>query len=255
MIRWIVDWVGRLYQPYFRPRVDGLETIPTGPALYVGNHNGGSLTPDTWILCRAVYRRYGMDGMPFALGHQFVMNAPLIGNWLRSLGGIEAHPEAAARLLDAGYKVLVYPGGDVDAYRPSRNRHKVVFDGREGYIRLALRCGVPIVPVVTVGAHDIFYVIDDGRRFADWLGLSERWRVKVWPITVSIPWGLTLGPPPPFVPYPAKIHVRILPPIPFERTGPATADDDNYVAQCAQRVESTMQQAMDEMVAESRTLS
>lgn len=39
--------IGPALERYFRPVVRGVERIPEGAALYVGNHNGATLSPDT----------------------------------------------------------------------------------------------------------------------------------------------------------------------------------------------------------------
>jgi hypothetical protein len=40
------------------------------------------------------------------------------------------------------------------------------FVGRQGYARLAMETGAPIVPLVTAGAHESFMVLGQGRRIA-----------------------------------------------------------------------------------------
>ena len=112
------DVAGPILWKWFRPRVRGLENIPDGGALYVCNHSGGFMTPDTWILAVALTRERGTDDVPYALAHQVVMEAPLTNQLLPAMGAIAANPENAHRVFAAGRKVLVYPGGDLDAFRP-----------------------------------------------------------------------------------------------------------------------------------------
>jgi 1-acyl-sn-glycerol-3-phosphate acyltransferase len=166
------------------------------------------------------------------------------------LGAVRASHDNGEKLLQRGEKVLVYPGGDEDALRPYRRRNEVVFGGRQGYIRLALRTGVPIIPVVAAGAHATFYVIDDLRWLAKLIGANRWGRFKVWPLTLSIPWGLTLGPLLPHIPWPTKILIEILEPFHFERTGPEAAADEAWVSECSRRVESTMQSTLYRLAAE-----
>jgi len=77
--------------------------------------------------------------------------------------------------------------------------------------------------------------------------------MKVWPIIVSLPWGLTVGPILPHLPVPSRIRVDVLEPIRFERTGPEAAADDAWVERCHERVLDTMQARLDELAAEART--
>jgi hypothetical protein len=73
----------------------------------------------------------------------------------------------------------------------------------------------------------------------------------VLPITVSVPWGLTVGAPP-FVPLPVPIFIDILEPISFERSGPEAAEDASYVDECHQRVLDCMQLRLDQLMEERR---
>ncbi|MSP59639.1 MAG: glycerol acyltransferase [Myxococcales bacterium] len=244
-----LHFIEKVLIPWHRGEVRGVERVPSGAALFVGNHNGGLMTPDTFIFCRAIYRAHGLDGVPYGLGHEVPLSMPILNQLVVPLGAVRACDENARRLFDLGRKVLVYPGGDEDAMRPFRHRNRIVFGGRRGYIRTALRHSVPIIPVVAAGAHSTFIVLDDLRWLARWLGVDRRLRIKVWPAVLSFPWGLTVGPPPFYVPFPSKIRIEILDPIHFDRVGPEAAADAAYVAACAARVEAAMQQTLDRLVA------
>lgn len=249
--------IARLYryfhgflERYFRFEARGLERIPRGAGLYVGNHSGGILTPDSFLFGCALYRERGPEDLPFGLGHEIAIRLPVIHQVILPLGAVRASHENAHRLFAAGKKVLVYPGSDYDDMRPYRDRNRVVFGGRQGYMRLALREGVPIIPVVTCGSHESILVLDDGRWLARLTG-ADRWlRVKVWPITLCLPWGLWLGPTPLYIPFPSWVLQEVLPPITFERTGPEAAADPEYVTACSARVESAMQACMDRLAEE-----
>jgi 1-acyl-sn-glycerol-3-phosphate acyltransferase len=209
------------------------------------------LTPDTWIFAVALTRERGTDDVPYALAHQVVMEAPLTNQALSAMGAVAANPENAHRVFAAGRKLLVYPGGDLDAFRPSRDRGRVIFGPRRGYVRLALSEGVPIIPVVSAGSHDVWWVVSDGRWLSRLLRTHKFLRTDVLPITVSVPWGLTVGAPP-FVPLPVPIFIDVLEPIFFERSGPEAADDASYVDECHQRVLDSMQLRLDQLMEERR---
>lgn len=235
------------FRRYHRAEVTGLGRIPDGPALYVGNHSGGLLSIDTFLAFAEVVLGRGVEHAPYALTHSVIVRLPGINQVIVPLGAVEASRQNADRLLAAGHKVLVYPGGDIETFRPFRQRHRVKFGGRRGWIRLAIRQGVPVVPVATAGAHATFLVIDDMPWLARMLGLHDLLRTDVWPLIFSLPWGLTVGPCPPYIPFPAKILTEFLDPITFNRSGPAAASDDAYVDTCAYRVEAAIQRAVDRM--------
>jgi 1-acyl-sn-glycerol-3-phosphate acyltransferase len=166
---------------WHRAEVRGLDAIPTGPVLFVGNHNAATSTPDTWLALSALYAQRGLAGLPFGLAHSAVRSAPVLGPLMGRLGAVPAGHDHALSLFAAGHQVLVYPGGDVEAMRPFRDRDRLRFAGRRGYIRLALRAGVPIVPLVAAGAHATFIVLSDLPWLARALGVDRRFRLTVFP--------------------------------------------------------------------------
>ena len=200
-------------QLYFRAEVHGFENIPDEPVLFVGNHSGGANTPDTFMFTLAYHTFMTVEGRPLvALAHQAVVRIPVIGDIARKYGMVQAGQSAAAELLTEGANVLVYPGGDVEALRPGRARNKIVFDGRQGFLKLAHGRRVKIVQVVAVGGQETFFVLNDGRRLAKLLRFDKLFRAKSLPLSLSIPWGLLLGDLP-HIPIPAKIRMQVLPPI------------------------------------------
>ncbi|MBF0450659.1 MAG: 1-acyl-sn-glycerol-3-phosphate acyltransferase [Candidatus Magnetomorum sp.] len=254
LIEKIAPYLHFVLRNYFRSTVRGVYRIPQGPGLFVGNHNAAMLTPDSFIFASEVCQMRGVHEVPYGLGHEVTISFPFVHQVIVPLGAVRASHENAHRLFQQQKKVIVYPGGDFDAMRPFRHRNKIIFGGRKGYIRLALRESVPIIPLVTAGAHSVYIIIDDMRWLAKLLRLDRIARLNVFPLTLSIPWGLTLGPLSLFIPYPTKISIEILDPVYFKHSGPEAAQDEIYVQECSQLVETTMQKALDRMVGEKNDL-
>jgi 1-acyl-sn-glycerol-3-phosphate acyltransferase len=146
-------------QLYFRAEVHGFENVPDEPVLFVGNHSGGANTPDTFMFTLAYHTFMTVEGRPLvALAHEVIVRIPVIGDIARKYGMVQAGQSAAGELLAEGANVLVYPGGDVEALRPWRDRNKIMFDGRKGFLKLAHERRVKIVPVVSVGGQETFFV-------------------------------------------------------------------------------------------------
>lgn len=229
---------------FFEPDVRGMEHLPEGAALIVANHNAGVLMPDVFVLADAIRRERGEAHLPYALVHDALFMFGPVRTRLEKLGALRANASGANEAFRAGKKVLVFPGGDLESMRSYRKRHRIVFGPRRGYVKLAIRQGVPIAPIVTVGAHEAFMVLSDGARIASFLRLPKWLRVNVCPTVLSVPWGLTVGFPPPFLPVPTRIVMECLAPIHFARSGEGAALDETYVEACHQEVVSAMQSAM-----------
>ena len=230
---------------WFRGEVRGLERIPEGPCLLVGNHSGGTLIADTFVFAQAFYDHFGPERTFHQLAHDLVFRVPGVRSMLTSYGTVPANPENMRRALDRDAALLVYPGGDEESYRPSWESAKVDFAGRKGFARLARELDVPVVPVVAIGGQETALFLGRGRRFARALGLDRAMRLKVLPTQVAPPFGLTVLDLPARVPLPAKITVEVLDPMDLRETdGPDEAYD---------LVTGRMQEALDEL-AEERTL-
>ena len=239
-----------LLEAYFRPVVRGLERIPSGAGLYVGNHSGLMLTLDTFTLFGEILRRRSMDDVPYGLAHEIAIALPLLRDLVVPLGAVRASHDNARRIFDSGHKALVYPGSDYDSFRSYRDRDRIKFGPRRGYLRLALRSGVPIIPAVTAGSHEMCVVLDEGQWIARGLRLDRLLRAKAWPIVFTLPWGITVGPPLFYLPLRTQFFQEILAPIRFDRQGEEAADDDAYVDRCHEQVVDTMQAALSRLAAE-----
>src|SRR3954470_2778701 len=228
---------------YFRADVKGLEKIPAeGPVLLVGNHSGGNLTPDTTVFTLAFVTYFGVERKFFQLAHNLVLAMPGLGR-LRKYGTVAASPRNAELALDQGAALLVYPGGDYEVHRPSWETAKVDFGRRKGWIRLAMEKDVPIVPVVSLGGQETALFLTRGERLSKLLRLDKMFRLKVLPISLSLPWGLNVGDMLGHFPMPAKIRIRALDPVNVrEEFGENPDLDDVY-----DHVLSRMQASLDHM--------
>ena len=202
---------------YFRADVRGLQNIPEeGPVLLVGNHSGGNLTPDTHVFTLAFSTYFGVERRFHQLAHNLVLSMPGLSS-LRKYGTVAATPENAAKALDVGAALLVYPGGDYEVHRPTWESAKVDFGGRRGFIRLAKERKVPLVPVVAIGGQETALFLSRGERLARLFGLDRMLRLKVLPISLALPWGLNVGDMLGHIPLPAKITIQVLEPIDVSR--------------------------------------
>ena len=240
---------------YFRLELSGWERLPEEPSLLIGNHSGGSLTMDAWTFVAAWWRRFGAERVLHPTAHDVLMAAPGLGDYFRQVGVIPASRQGVTAALSAGCDVIIWPGGDLDAMRSWRRRDEAVLAGRKGFVRTAIRSGVPIVPVATVGGHDTAFVLSEGRWIANGLdrvsGLKKKLRGSQLPIVLGFPFGLTIETVPTHLPLPAKIRTELLDPIHVDHD-PERVNDREYVESIYREVESAIQGGMDRLAKQRR---
>jgi 1-acyl-sn-glycerol-3-phosphate acyltransferase len=247
-IREQLPWMWLAASIWFRGEVRGLGNIPdSGPVLLVGNHSGGNITPDTAVFTLAFSTFFGVERNFYQLAHNLVLSMPALG-WLRKFGTVAASQSNARKALQSGAALLVYPGGDYEVHRPSWQRNKVDFDGRKGFIRLALGQNVPIVPVVSIGGQETAFFLSRGEGLAHSLYLDRLFRLKVLPVSLALPWGLNLGDMLGHIPLPAKITIETLPAIDLRQEfGPQPDIQEVY-----DHIVRLMQDTLDALAAERR---
>jgi hypothetical protein len=244
----IAPFLQGLYDHYFRCEVTGWENVDSlkddEKVLFVGNHNG-LLTFEVLMLFYGWWNRYKFTRRALGLAHGVAIDNPIF-RWLTTrIGAIPADPDVAMEAFKKGFSLLVFPGGEKEAFRPYSERKKVDFFQRKGFVRLALKAGVPIVPVISVGAHETYVILHRGEEIAEKLGLKDRFRLHGVPITyrgIFFMWCMVTGvftffplllAPAAFasifVPMPAKMSFRVLPKINVvEMLDPALSDEENH---------------------------
>jgi 1-acyl-sn-glycerol-3-phosphate acyltransferase len=228
---------------WFRMEIEGWEHLPEPPVLLIGIHSGAPFVWDAWTVGIQWWRRFGTDRPLHGTAHDALMASPLIGSYFRKMGVLPAAPDSIASALEAGHDVALWPGGEIDSLRPWTDRDQAVLAGRKGFIRMAIRAGVPIVPIATVGGPDSMPVLARGRRLAQALQLDKVARLKMVPISIQAPWGISPAMLPE-LPLPTKIRTAFQPPVKLSRD-PAKAKDDDYVERKYDEVQQSIQDGMD----------
>jgi len=215
LVRHVVDLLRPVVKVYHRSEVRGLEHIPPGRALLVGNHSGGLTTPDFAIFAVDYYQRFGYDRPLYVLGHDSLFHGPA-AEFLPHLGIIRANPENAAAALATDTAVLVFPGGDMEVYRPTVVENVIDFAGHTGYVATAAAARAPIVPVVSIGGQETQMYLSRGVWLARALRLDKMerrlLRTDILPVSFGFPFGLSVLVPV-NMPLPSKIVCEVLDPI------------------------------------------
>jgi 1-acyl-sn-glycerol-3-phosphate acyltransferase len=236
---------------WFRMEIDGWENLPDPPALLIGIHSGAPFVWDAWTIGAQWWRHFGSERPLHGTAHDALMAMPGIGAYFRKMGVLPAAPDSIAGALAAGHDVALWPGGEKDSLRPWTKRDKAILAGRMGFVRLAIRSAVPIVPIATVGGPDSMPVLTTGRRLAKVLQLDKVARIKVLPIALQAPWGLSPALLPE-IPLPTKIRTAFQEPVELD-SDPDRAEDREYVESKYHEVCNSIQSGMD-MLARRRRL-
>lgn len=241
----VVGILRPIVKRYFRSEVRGLSNIPRGGALLVANHSGGMLTTDPPTFAVDFYDEFGYERPLLTLSHDVYSRGPTKGFFLRT-GFISANQENAAQALASDALVVVFPGGDYDAMRPTLKKNVIDFNGRTGYVHAAIEAGAPIVPAVSVGGQETQLFLGRGTWLAKRLGLKKRLRSEMAPVSFGFPFGLSLGAI--NFPLPAKLVTQVLPPIDIA----ARFGRDPDVAEVDAHVRAVMQAELDQLAAQRR---
>jgi 1-acyl-sn-glycerol-3-phosphate acyltransferase len=235
---------------WFRMEIEGWENLPEPPALLIGIHSGAPFVWDAWTIGVQWWRRFGESRALHGTAHDALMALPLVGAYFRRMGVVPAAPDSIAAALAAGHDVALWPGGERDSLRHWSQRDQAVLAGRTGFVKLAIRSGVPIVPISTVGGPDAMPVLATGTRLAKLMQLDKIARLKMSPIALQLPWGISPALLPE-VPLPAKIRTAFQPPIELD-TDPDRAEDEQYVEEMYKQVEGAIQAGMDALARRRR---
>lgn len=193
---------------YFHYTVEGLEKIPQGPAMIVGNHNAGITFLEPFFFVAEWYTKTGGQDPIYPLTHDAMLAIPLVKNLLMMGGAMRASYESSATILKNGRKLLVFPGGNHEAFRTFKNRFQVDFGGHKGFAKVALEHNAPIVPLASIGGQETFIVLSRGEKLAKILHTDKLFRSKTCAISIALPWGVLVGP---FfhLPLPAKTEIEL----------------------------------------------
>jgi 1-acyl-sn-glycerol-3-phosphate acyltransferase len=246
---YVAQWIPvmkSVVKRWFRSHVEDIEKVPAGGALVVSNHSGGVLPMDVPIFATDLFATFGTERPFYVLAHDVIFIGPL-AEPLKRGGIIPATRENAHAALLHGGIVVVFPGGDYDACRPTMEANKIDFRGRVGYVRTAVQAGVPIVPLVSIGGQETQLYLSRGQWLAKRIGLNKVIRSDILPISFGLPFGVTALLPV-NLPLPSKIVSRVLEPIDVvAQFGP-----DPDPREVDEHIRAVMQQGLDDLARQRR---
>jgi 1-acyl-sn-glycerol-3-phosphate acyltransferase len=245
-VRRACDVIRPLAKVWHRSKVHNLEHLADGGALVVSNHSGGMFPMDLPVIAIDFFEKFGYERPFYTLSHDIFFRTPVAGQLIKA-GFLRASRRNAQLALQSGATVLVFPGGDYDAYRPTRSGSAIDFGGRRGYVSTALNAGVPIVPAVSIGGQENQIYLSRGEWLAKRSGLGRLLRTDILPITLGVPFGLSAFLPV-NLPLPTKIVTEVLQPVHVIDQFGELPDQDAVDG----HVRAVMQSALDRLAGERR---
>lgn len=237
-----------IIEKYFRAKYKGLENIPDTPFIGVGNHLGVYFIPESYLWLGKYHSLKGKPPMTVLVHKAFHQLTSAFRFTENDFGILKANPKNALDSLEAGNALTVYPGGDRENTKPFSERHKIDFYDHTGYIKLALRSGCPILPIVGIGGGETVFVLSSGEQLVKRNQLARMFKIHTWPIYWSFPFGFKMGH---FkllqIPLPSQITISVLPPIPVDKYLPHDADNPQIVQQLNNKVVRLMQEEMNKL--------
>jgi 1-acyl-sn-glycerol-3-phosphate acyltransferase len=233
-----------LYSRWFRAEWEGLEKIPdAGGALLVANH-AGAIPSDAPVIMHGIEKELGRP--VYGLADYFFRSVPVVGTLWARAGGVSARPANAYRLLkEQNQLALVFPEGTKGPSKSYTDRYQLRRFGRGGFVEIAMRAGVPVIPIAVVGSEESMPVVFRLPTLAKALG------VPYVPVTANL---LALGPLGVVMPFPAKFKLRVLDPVRFD----VPADQDRYsksrIMEESERIRTQLQEAVYDMLRDRRSV-
>ena len=195
----------------------------------VSNH--GLLPLDGWFLAYEIARIIGR--FVRGLTDLRIFRITYLRRLFLDMGTVLGSHENGDALLSREELLFIMPGGAKEAWKSSRYRYRLLWRGRYGFIRLAIRNQAPVIPSANVGTDATSRVFFDGYTTA-----YKLFRTKRAFFPLSLPVGIGL------LPFPVKMTQYVGEPIYFDYP-PDAAKDDDVVGECQELVKAEFYQLID----------
>ena len=147
------------FEKYHSYKIMGLEKIPHNTGfIIISNHS--FLAYDMLFFMKAYYKQTGR--LIRGVTDHTIFKVPLLRDLFLKLGILDGTMENSSKILSNNYGLIIYPGGAREAMKPSSEKYQLRWQGRYGFIKLAIKNNVPVIPIVSKGNDDIFKIYFDG---------------------------------------------------------------------------------------------
>ena len=231
-----------IYRSWFRVEWEGLEKIPADRgALLVANH-AGAIPHDAPVIMHGIESELGRP--VYGMADYFFRTVPVVGTMWSRTGGVVANPQNTYRLLrEQGQLALVFPEGSKGPSKTFGERYQLRRFGRGGFVEIAMRAGVPIIPIAVVGSEEAMPILF---RIP---ALGRLLRLPYFPVTANM---VAMGPLGILIPFPAKIRLRVMDPVTFDVPPDLPRYSRSKVMEAAESIRADLQQTVYDLLSERR---
>jgi 1-acyl-sn-glycerol-3-phosphate acyltransferase len=213
------------YRHYFRVEVHGIERVPQGRGLLIGNHSS-QLAYDGMMVATAMMLEANPPRAVKAMIDKVFQRVPFANIWMTRAGQLPGLPDNCERLLSDDELLMVFPEGARGSGKLVWDRYKLL-DFGTGFLRLAMKTRAPITPFAFVGGEEACPGLFNIAPLARVFGL---------PYFTITPTGLPL-------PLPARCSIWFGEPMWFEGTG---NEEDAEVIPKVDAVKARIAELLDE---------
>ncbi len=219
-----------LYRNWFRVETHGIDNLPDGRVLVIGNH-AGQIALDAAMIGTATILEREPPRILRAMGEYWLPTVPFVNLLMTRTGSVVGTPKNCIDLLKHEEAVIAFPEGIRGMNKLFSERYRLQRFGF-GFMRLALATRTPIVPVAVVGSEEQAPAIANLKGLAQLLGLPA------FPITLTFPLLGPLG----LIPLPSKYRIYFGKPLRFEGN---PDDEDAVIEKKVGKVVDTIQGMLD----------
>ncbi|HIF64733.1 MAG TPA: acyltransferase family protein [Deltaproteobacteria bacterium] len=228
-----------LYRHYFRVVSVGMDRLPPGRVLLVGNH-AGQIAFDGMMVATAMLLEASPPRLARGMGEYWLATLPWLNVLLDRMGHSIGTPSTCAEMLNRDECVLVFPEG-------VRGMNKVYADAYQlqdfglGFMRLALETNTPIVPFAVVGSEE------QAPGIANLESVAAMLNMPAFPVTLTWPLLGPLG----MLPLPVRYHIEFGQAMHFEGDH---NDEDDTISHKVDEVKDSIQSMLRRGLAERTSI-
>ncbi len=220
-----------LYRYYFRVDTHGIENLPGGRVMVIGNH-AGQVALDAAMIGTAAFVEHEPPRILRGMGEYWLPTVPFVNQLMSRTGSVVGTPKNCIDLLRNEEAVIAFPEGVRGMNKLFSERYRLQRFG-SGFMRLSLATDTPIVPVAVIGSEE------QAPGIANLESLGRLLGMPAFPVTLTWPWLGPLG----LMPLPVKYRIYFGKPLRFKGD---PDDEDEVIARKVDKVKKTIQSMLDQ---------